>query len=178
MRKTQKIISFLLLITLLGNSNILASAQETTEINANGNIVMANESNTYTDYMSEFSIFGAKPPTGTSFVDLSNNTYNFNVEEFTVDIFTNTFFSGVTKAKVTVNRISVNKNGMQNESQGITVHLRRKDDSSVDVPYDIPLTGGSFNYINLDSSAKYYLEFTKLNDTQIYSFTGTIKNGN
>ena len=34
------------------------------------------------------------PPTGTSFVDLNHNTYNFNVEELKYKLYTNSFFQG------------------------------------------------------------------------------------
>ena len=119
--------------------------------------------------------YGAKPPTGTSCIDIVNNNYNFSAK-MTVRLYTNSFFKGSSKVKVKVGSVSVDKNGMQNQSKGITVYLRKKG-ASIDVKYSVPLSGTSFYFTNLDPSAMYYLEFGKQNDTQIYTFTGTISNG-
>lgn len=120
-------------------------------------------------------IYGSKPPTGTSYLNIINNNYNFDVTSMKIKVFTNTFFKGAKKVKVKVDPISVNKNGMQNKSLGITVHLMKKG-ASTDVAYNVPLNGTSFYYTNLDPDALYYLKFTKQNDSQIYSFKGSITN--
>lgn len=132
---------------------------------------------TYVDVIQEnlITTYGSSKPTGTSYVNIVNNNYEFDVTSMTVRVYTNSFFKGSEKVKVKVNAISVDKNGMQNTSKGITVHLRKKG-ASTDVTYSVPLDGASFYFTNLDTSALYYLEFTKQNDSQIYSFDGTISN--
>ena len=115
---------------------------------------------------------GKKPPTGTSFVDLSKNDYSYDVE-MQYAVYTNSLFSGVTTMEVKVGSINVDKNGMINESKGISVHLM-KSGSTLDLPVSISLNGGTAYFSNLDPDAKYYIRFTKLDDTQIYTFTGTI----
>lgn len=131
----------------------------------------------YTDIMHEnpIVVYGKKEPKGTSFINIVKNNYNFDVISMKIKIYTNTFFKGAKKVKIKVNSISVNKNGMRNESKGITVHLMKKG-ASTDVKYNVPLSGASFYYTNLDPDALYYLKFTKQDDTQIYSFDGSITN--
>ncbi|MCI9359556.1 MAG: hypothetical protein HFG65_01130 [Hungatella sp.] len=122
----------------------------------------------YTEYLNEFSR-GKNPPTGTSYINLSYNTMTCKCNMSYV-LYSNSFFSGVTKAEVFIPEIKVDTNGMSDESGPVTVHLRKKGDSNVDVTGKISIDGGSVHYINLDSKALYYLEFEKKNDTQIYEF--------
>jgi hypothetical protein len=119
-----------------------------------------------------FVFAGDKKPTGTSYVNLASNTYNYNAT-YTVNVYTNTQFSGVTTMTVPV-KIIVDKNGMRNESKGITVHLRRSDNSSIDVTSSISVSGGTAKFKNLDAKKKYYIQFTKQNDSQIYKISGKI----
>lgn len=117
---------------------------------------------------------GAKPPTGTSFIDLNNNSYNYEVEELKVNVYTNTFFKGTRYINVQVGNISVDKNGMANESQPITVYLYKKGGIGYVDKKQVGLSGGSVQFSNLDKDTLYYIGFSKATDTQIYSFSGMI----
>lgn len=118
---------------------------------------------------------GKTAPTGSSFLDLSSNTYKYSVD-FKVQIYTNSLFSRVSSMNVKVNSIAVNKNGMQNKSKGITVTLYKSNGTKV-ASKTIGLAGGTAKFTELSKSTKYYVGFSKQNDTQSYKFSGTVKKG-
>lgn len=114
---------------------------------------------------------GTKPPTGTSYLNLASNTYNYNVD-FIYNIYTNSLFSGSSTMTVKVGSITVIKNGMNNESKGINVYVY--DSSGKEVGKKaVGLSGGTVKF-SLNSSTKYYVRFVKQDDTQTYKFSGTI----
>lgn len=117
---------------------------------------------------------GANKPTGSSFVDLNNTSYGFNVEELKVNVYTNTFFKGTKYINVQVNKINVDKNGMANQSVPITVKLYKKGSNIPVESKSVSLNGGTIKFSDLDKDTLYYICFSKATDTQIYSFDGLI----
>lgn len=164
MKKQLKVILSLVLVSTC----MLSQVQYTNAETINSKVVISENLEE-----SSYLLRGDKPPTGTSYVNLSKSDYIYQIDEMKVKVFTNSLFSGVTGIDVYVGSISIDKNGMANESEGITVSLYdgKKLVSSKSVG-----VGGrkTVSFTGLKASTKYHIAFSKLNDTQIYVFSGTI----
>lgn len=119
---------------------------------------------------------GANPPSGSSFVDLNNTDYNYKVDSLKVNVYTNSLFKGSNTINVKVGNISIDKNGMENESLPIKVYLYKKGSNKHVDSEKVGIKGGNVKFTGLDKNTYYYIGFSKANDTQIYSFSGTISN--
>lgn len=63
-------------------------------------------------------------------------------------------------------------NGSSWDVQPLIIHLHKKG-SSIDVTNSVT-SYDTIYFNNLDPNAKYYLQFSKRNDGQIFSFSGSI----
>lgn len=111
-----------------------------------------------------------------SYIDLSYGTIlAFDVTELTYgNLFTNYGFTGVSAVEVNVDSITVDKNGSADTIKDLTITLHKKGSTSDLASEDVGTSGGTVYFSNLSTTTKYYLEFSKTNDGQYFSFDGSI----
>lgn len=173
--KIIKIFSSIFIINSVFTSSVYASNYDNSKLSNYNNNESINLNGHYFDIITENNLMrGAKPPTGSSFVDLNNTSYGYKVEELQVNVYSNTFFKGTKYINVTVNNVNVNKNGMSNPSSPITVYLYKKGGIGAVDSEKVGLNGGTVKFDGLDKDEFYYIGFSKATDTQIYSFDGMV----
>lgn len=164
------IIPFMLCLILLSNTTYSYATTPGITLNA----VAANDNITIENEYEGPSLQSTKVPS--TYIDLSYGTVlAFNVEKLTYgNLYTNYGFTNVTAIQVDVNPISVDKNGSNDTVEDLTITLHKKGSSADLASIKVSTSGGTVYFYNLNSSTKYYLEFSKRNDGQIFKFDGTI----
>lgn len=133
-----------------------------------------NEKTEGTFVYEDVSISSTDIPRSSS-VDLSyGTTLAFNVTKLSYgNLFTNDCFTGVTSIKVNVSSISVDKNNSSSPTRSLKVTLYKRRYNKIESK-TIDTNGGDLYFDGLKKGSNYYLEFSKTNDGQIFSFDGSI----
>ena len=170
-------VAALMAATLSGSTASVANAAYVLPTTHENNTIVVSDKIVYENQTeSDVSILSTSIPSKNNCIDLSidSSVLGFQISSLRYgNLFTNYCFTGVSSVKVKVGTITVNKNGSSTSSKNLTVHLHEIG-SNLDVTYSVSTSGGAFYYLNLDSTKKYYLEFSKVNDGQLYSFSGSV----
>lgn len=132
----------------------------------------------YTDSVSTYENIDERStsiPSSSSSVDLSYGTnLAFKVSSLRYgNLFTNNRFTGVNSIKVNISSITVDKNASSLPSGDLMVTIFKDNHTKVK-SQSISIKGGTLSFSGLSKTTKYYIEFSKNNDGQYYSFDGSI----
>lgn len=120
---------------------------------------------------------GTSIPNEKTAVDLSTGSIlAFDVKSLRYgNLFMNNRFTGVNSIKVNISNITVEKNGsaLPVDKLIVTVYKGALFQDKV-AEKKISTAGGSLTFTGLSKNTKYYIEFSKTNDGQYFSFDGTV----
>ncbi|MGF6354093.1 hypothetical protein ABIE27_002003 [Paenibacillus sp. 4624] len=117
--------------------------------------------------------FGANEPgINASTHNLSTSSYNYQVTRIGAKLYTEKWLTGSSTMKVTVENVE-NVGSTPGALSGVNVAVYKNQLVSIK-NISKPTRIGSVSFSGLDSSKKYYVEFTVPTSGRLFSFNGTI----
>lgn len=122
------------------------------------------------------SVYGEKPPGSSAEVhNISISAYNYQVEKVGAQVYTSKLIKGKASMKITVENWKRLPGGGTGTNNELTLTVYKSDGTKVkSKTITISNKKGSHTFTGLNSSTKYYVKFSVPQNTNTYSFNGSI----